>query len=739
MRLTKLPLALAAPALAVMVGGACGKADNDHPPSVVEFPHAFPEAPRALTTRQAPAWTSGHGLAATDQWLYVTDRDNKSLVRMNRKTLEVERTLPLGARPEQVVVAPDGAALVTIRGSGEVARVVDMTIEKRIDLGVETHGIALSSDGQTAYVTVPSANELVVLDPATLDELDRVATLDMPRGVAVSDAGLTGPAHLLVVHEHVESVQLTIDPDGLIDELQAFPVTLRRGNPADLFTQSRLAGLKTTRALAAVTNPENGTIYTAHVVAAPGTETDFMNSEVAPTPDGGEVVTPDGGGGYGSTAVPGAVVSLPTRPVEVTVTGSVFGGGTFQESELPVKDPATGENMLALVDQPSDLAHHPTHTLLFMTGYGTDNVLVMSTSESDPMRSPIGVIAVGHAPRAIAFSPDGKVAYVLNEHQLTVSEIDLAPFLSMKTFPNPGRIDGSSGMSPSTNQAGSAAFFDGDAASPRDSEFFFAGGDPSFDSPRVDPIRVQSSRAKAYGVDPFTPEMRRGARVYTFARNENMSHAGQFACASCHLEGREDKLVWFIPDGPRQTPALAGRLLGTAPFNWNGTKDGLQDNMVQTVERMGGQGLTKQELNDLEQFLLHGLEVPPNPYLAKNGELNAQQEWGRQIFNSKEAGCGTCHRPDQNFTDGFLHDVGTVNQLEVARFEVERAIDPETPAPGRLNTPTLKGLYYTAPYLHDGSAATLKDVLDRTATTMGRTDHLSFEEKEALIAYLKTL
>ncbi|MCC6621157.1 MAG: beta-propeller fold lactonase family protein [Deltaproteobacteria bacterium] len=738
MRLTYLPLALAAPALAVMVGGACGKDDNDHPPSVVEFPHAFPEAPRALSTNLAPAWTSGRGIAASAEWLYVTDRDNKALVRMHRQTLEVERTLSLGARPEQVIVAPDGAALVTVRGSGEVIRLVDMTITQRVDLGVETHGIALSSDGQTAYVTVPSANELAILDASTLEELDRVETLDMPRGVAVSDAGIMGPPHVTVAHEHLEAVQFGIDSDGLIDDLQQFPVTLRRGNPADLFTQSRLHGLKSTRALAVVTNPENGTVYTAHVVASPGTETDFMNSEVAPSPDGGVVPDDGGGGGYGSTAVPGAVVSLPTRPVEVSVTGSVFGGGTFLESELPVKDPATGENMLALVDQPSDLAHHPTHTLLFMVGYGTDNVLVMSTSESDPMRSPVGVISVGRAPRAITFSPDGKLAYVLNEHELTVSEIDLAPFLNMKSFPNPGRIDGSSGANAAPTQAGSAAFFEGDAAAPRDGSFF-VGGDPSFDSPRVDPIRVTSSKAKAYGIDPFTPEMRRGARVYTFARNENMSHGGQFACASCHLEGREDKLVWFIPDGPRQTPALSGRLLGTAPFNWNGTKDGLQDNMVQTVERMGGKGLTKQELADLEQFLLHGLEAPANPYLAKNGELTMQQEWGRQIFNSKEAGCGTCHRPDQNFTDGFTHDVGTVNQLEVARFEVERAIDPNTPPPGRLNTPTLKGLYYTAPYLHDGSAADLMEVLKRTATTMGRTDHLTLEEKEALVAYLKTL
>ena len=45
--------------------------------------------------------------------------------------------------------------------------------------------------------------------------------------------------------------------------------------------------------------------------------------------------------------------------------------------------------------------------------------------------------------------------------------------------------------------------------------------------------------------------------------------------------------------------------------------------MAQTVRRMGGDGLTRTELADLEQFLLHGLEAPVNPWVGT--ELTAEQ------------------------------------------------------------------------------------------------------------------
>lgn len=728
--LARLGAMLAIPAFAGL--GACGKDDNLHPPSLVEFPHSFPEAPRMLDTQRAPAWTSGHPIAVTAQHVFLVDRDNRELVKLDRATLKRLGAVALGAKPEQLVVGDDGAMYVSLR-NGEVVRVsAAMQIEQRKKLGAMAWGVALSPDASTLYVSLPYERELRTLDVADLEEIaEPVAMLDTPRSIAASPNGF-----VMVVHQFSDAVKVRVDQETNLPVDTESSLALRIGNPADHIDGFRLRSLHSARALAAAVSPESGAVYVAHVTAAPGSGDDLLAADSAAN---GGVTNGASSDGYGSASLPGATFPIPTRPVEVTVTASDSNGGmTLPEQDFPVQDGLTGEPLTALLDQPSDVAHHPRWSLLFMTGYGSDNVLVMSTAEGDPMRSPLAIVDVGHAPRGIAFSPEGDTAYVLNEHDLTVSVIDLAPFFSLEPM-----ADGSPVVSDTDSMApvpmGAAREFDAMGQPIEPDPRAQSGFDPTPSSPRVRPFRLSAKSSVAYGTDPMPDAVRRGARAFTFARNPNLSHAGQFACATCHFEGTEDKLVWFITDGPRQTPALAGRLAGTAPFNWAGTKDGLQDNMVQTVSRMGGTGLTKTELSDLEQFLLYGLEAPVNPNIAPDGQLTAEQLAGKAIFEDKTTGCSTCHRPDNHFTDGFIHDVGTASQVEVVHFEFERARDPEAREPWRLDTPTLKGLFYTAPYLHDGSAATLEEVLDRTAESMGKTSHLTPEQKQQLIAYLLTL
>ncbi len=97
---------------------------------------------------------------------------------------------------------------------------------------------------------------------------------------------------------------------------------------------------------------------------------------------------------------------------------------------------------------------------------------------------------------------------------------------------------------------------------------------------------------------------------------------------------------------------------------------------------------------------LASLAPTPGPR-RRDGHLSAAAERGRQLFSSARTGCASCHPPPL-FTDQASHEVGTASAY-TGMWDTQYA-DNE---PGRFYTPSLVELWRTAPYLHDGSAATL--------------------------------
>ena len=294
----------------------CGKEDNIHDVMVLDFPHSFPEAPRPLDTARATPDRTGHPLVATDSHLFLLDRDNRELVRLDRRALDAAKTkkapgaereasVRLGGKPEQLVRLDSGDMLVTLRTTGEVLRVTpDLQITQRLRLGVDAYGIALSPDGRTAYVTLPLNGELVTIDAITLEELDRATLIDTPRGVTASTNH-----YLLVTQEHGPATRIEIDESGL--PLDTLHVHLRPAPPAELISSGRLHLLKPTRALAAATHPVTGAAFVAHVTAAPGS--DDVTSGNVRIPDGSS----SSSDGYGGSSLNPGSFNVPVRPVEV--------------------------------------------------------------------------------------------------------------------------------------------------------------------------------------------------------------------------------------------------------------------------------------------------------------------------------------------------------------------------------------------------------------------------------------
>jgi cytochrome c peroxidase len=108
---------------------------------------------------------------------------------------------------------------------------------------------------------------------------------------------------------------------------------------------------------------------------------------------------------------------------------------------------------------------------------------------------------------------------------------------------------------------------------------------------------------------------------------------------------------------------------------------------------------------------------------------------GAKVF--LQAGCAVCHSPPL-FTDRDLHDVGTGEPFH--KHPSASGNVPETMGP-LFDTPSLRELWLTAPYLHDGRAATLRDVLTtfNTQNRHGATSSLSVIDLDALVAFLVSL
>lgn len=215
-----------------------------------------------------------------------------------------------------------------------------------------------------------------------------------------------------------------------------------------------------------------------------------------------------------------------------------------------------------------------------------------------------------------------------------------------------------------------------------------------------------------------TADLALGRKLFHATGDTRISNDGR-ACASCHPDGRDDSLTWATPDGPRQTPMLAGRLAKTAPFGWDGANEDVRDHVTHTFERLRGSGLEGRELDALIAFV--GSMQPPQQRAASKDALVLR---GSEVFHSTETGCASCHGDTEIYSDRTTHDVGS-------RAAADKS--------ARFDTPSLRFVGGTAPYFHDGRYPTLRSLLVGAEGKMGHTDHLAKADIEALEAYLRSL
>ena len=200
-----------------------------------------------------------------------------------------------------------------------------------------------------------------------------------------------------------------------------------------------------------------------------------------------------------------------------------------------------------------------------------------------------------------------------------------------------------------------------------------------------------------------------GKRIFNSAAIPELTTDNWISCATCHFDGMMDARTWLdFPDGPRNTPNLLG-VMRTPPFHWSGDFDELHDVELTIRDIQFGTGLVKGSTQDSLGTPHAGLSeeldalvtymTTLKPIGPQGSTYSESKNRGLSIFNS--LGCDSCHVPPL-YTDQILHDVGT-GDPEKEKNSHNRGL--------KFDTPSLIGLWLTAPYFHDGSASTLEDVL----------------------------
>lgn len=585
-------------------------------------------------------------------------------------------------------VSPDGKRLLAVNADNGTVTVVDLTTRKpvhEIAVGDKPEGVTWVGDTDLAAVTVYREDKVVFIDAKAGKVVHTLMVDDEPYGIVGTKDGKTA----YVTHEY----------PGKVSEID-----LKARKVVRQFDAGRMV-----RGIAL--SPDEKRLYVTEF------HTGILNALDVAT---GKSV--DSWKGHSTDNLCRHVVVHPRRPkaylshIRSKVQVNHGDGSIFPQMTICDLVPADAKkdrrssfamdtyNGVYVTSNPWESALSPDGKRLYTIYAGTDDMNVSEVVDDDYVEikrlgMPRQLAArdeIGH-PRAVRTSPDGKEVYVYNT--LTFQVV----VLTAEGYPvKDGRI--------------------------------------------------------TVCAPPKSPEWVRGKQLFVTAKPPLTSRRW-ISCSSCHPDGHSDARTWKNPEGLRRTPPMFG-MAHTHPLHYSADRDEVQDFEYTIRGRlMGGFGLltkgrsrvplkggadfSKVELQektggrskDLDALAIYSnsFTFTLSPH-APGGKLTPEAVRGKELFFSDATGCAKCHTGPY-YTDSTLkkpynlHDVGTGND------------DPLEKMGPKYDTPTLLGVYRSAPYLHHGKAKTLHEVLTtcNKDDKHGKTSHLKPTQIDELVAFLKAL
>lgn len=590
-----------------------------------------------------------------------------------------------------IAITPDGSTLLVVNPDSNSLTLVDaetLTKVAEIPVGTDPRTVAVDDAGQRAYVANRGSDSVSVLDLAARQVVGEIALGDRPYGVVVSPDG----QRLYVAEQGAD--RLSILDTTTFAVLKSIAVADR---PSGLAISDDGRAVYVTHLLSGditvVSAPEY-LVYLPIILKDAQTGGTAVRSVAAPSlplivstirlwPDSNLVQSivpsPDGLRAY----VPHTRSNVSNRALTFDTT--VF--PLVSLVDLTTRQHLVGQQIdLGTLDPPGvglpfGAALTPDGTELWVVNAASNDISVIDLSS----RQLAAHIEVGDNPRGIVLSPDGATAYVNNTLAGTVSVIDTAAYTVTGV------------------------------------------------------VTVTEL--------PLPPVLLHGKRLFHSSDDPRMARSQWIACNTCHFEGEHDGRTWFFGfAGPRNTTSLLG-MVETYPLRWSGEWDESADSEFANRKENFGSGLIDGAMNcalsppdcvdqppnqgrsydlDCLAAFIDSLQVPLSPSHTQGEPLTGAEQRGQAIFNRPALDCLSCHPPPL-YTDLQMHDVGTAT--------ADERIGPA------FDTPTLRGLYDSAPYFHDGSAATLYDALTRPSPG---SEHdvgslLTEAEMQDLIAFLMAL
>ncbi|MEM6992670.1 MAG: PKD domain-containing protein, partial [Myxococcota bacterium] len=560
-----------------------------------------------------------------------------------------------------------------------------------IPVGERPRNVALAADG-TVWVTLQDAAEVAIVDPGQEAVIDRIALpyASQPYGLAFAPSGsayvsLYATGEVVEIdaasREVTETVAVGPTPAAIAITPDERILVTRFISPDDAGQVYELSAspLSVSRqwSLAFDEGPD-----------------DESNARGVPNYVSGIVVSPDGGQAW-VTAKKDNIARGPQRD------GESMAADSFVRAIVCVLDLQTGEER---VEQRMDLNNRSLPMTVAFSSIGDYAFVAALGSNWVGFQNAYGTENLGGI-KDVGLGPDGLV--LTDEAQLVVHS---ALSRTIQLYDVTAVLDGS------------------DEAAP----------------PVADTIQTVITEALA-------PDVLAGKRIFHNSSDARMSAEGYMSCSSCHFEGGHDGRVWDLTDrgeGLRNTKSLRAATQH-GRVHWSANFDEIQDFERDIRESLGGAGFMDDAawaareadpfgetsagvslpLDQLAAYVDSLSAVPPSPYRNEDGSFTEAAQRGREVFG--RAGCAACH-PGPDYTDsagGLLHDVGTLLPTSGSRLGA--------PLEG-IDTPTLKGLWASAPYLHDGRAATLREIFTEhnPDDRIGVTSNLSPEELDDLEAFL---